>query len=125
MFGLIWFVQIVHYPLFHWVGRDGFCEYERRHQRLTTWVVAPLMIGELVSSVLLLFQLDGVRWTWAFVGFCLVLLNWLSTIFLLVPCHRSLQDAYDEAVVCRLVRANWIRTFAWTARVYVAVYLLT
>jgi hypothetical protein len=32
MVGLIWFVQIVHYPLFKMVGDDGFSEYERCHQ---------------------------------------------------------------------------------------------
>ena len=43
MTGLIWFVQVVHYPLMARVGEDGFAEYEKHHQRLTTWVVAPPM----------------------------------------------------------------------------------
>ena len=33
MCGLIWFVQVVHYPLFAGVGDDGFTAYEQRHQR--------------------------------------------------------------------------------------------
>ena len=39
--GLIWFVQIVHYPQFVRVGSERFAEYETIHVRLTTWVVVP------------------------------------------------------------------------------------
>ena len=46
MVGLIWFVQIVHYPLFGEVGHDRFADYERNHQNRTTLVVAPLMLVE-------------------------------------------------------------------------------
>ena len=35
MTGVIWFVQIVHYPLFANVSRSAFAEYERRHANLT------------------------------------------------------------------------------------------
>ena len=42
MVGLIWFVQVVHYPLFARV-EQGFIAYEQIHQQRTTWVVAPLM----------------------------------------------------------------------------------
>ena len=54
MVGLIWFVQIVHYPLMDRVRREGFRRYEMDHQRLTSWVVAPLMATELLSTVLLI-----------------------------------------------------------------------
>jgi hypothetical protein len=53
--GLIWFVQVVHYPLFHKVGVSGFSGYEKAHMRLTSFVVIPLMLGELVSALLLPF----------------------------------------------------------------------
>ena len=55
MVGLIWFVQIVHYPLLAQVGRDGFRRYEMDHQRLTTWVVAPLMLTELTTAFLMIW----------------------------------------------------------------------
>lgn len=31
MTGLIWFVQVVHYPLFALVGSTGFAAYESAH----------------------------------------------------------------------------------------------
>ena len=39
MVGLIWCVQIVHYPLFAEVGKDGFAAYEAAHSSLITAVV--------------------------------------------------------------------------------------
>jgi hypothetical protein len=36
MTGVIWIVQTVHYPLFALLGRDGFGEYAREHQRRIT-----------------------------------------------------------------------------------------
>ena len=41
MVGLIWFVQVVHSPLFSRVGADGFVPYAAAHGVLTTWVVGP------------------------------------------------------------------------------------
>ncbi|NIP85737.1 MAG: hypothetical protein GTO03_09310, partial [Planctomycetales bacterium] len=55
MAGLIWFVQIVHYPLFAAVGEGEFPAFERKHQRLTTCVVAPLMLAELATAAGLVY----------------------------------------------------------------------
>lgn len=49
---IIWFVQVVHYPLFAKTGRAEFRVYEQQHTALTTWVVAPPMFLELTSAVL-------------------------------------------------------------------------
>ena len=55
MVGLIWFVQIVHYPLFSRVGEEAFQRYETDHQRLTTWVVGPPMLAEFATAILLVW----------------------------------------------------------------------
>ncbi len=52
MTGLIWFVQIVHYPLFSSVGADGFVAYEAAHTARTTWVVGPPMLLEAGTAAL-------------------------------------------------------------------------
>ena len=51
MVGLIWFVQVVHYPLFAHVGRTQFPEYERLHNQFTTWIVGPVMLLELTTAM--------------------------------------------------------------------------
>ena len=52
--GVIWFVQIVHYPLMARVSASEFAAYEREHQTRTTFVVAPTMLIEAVTAALLL-----------------------------------------------------------------------
>ena len=117
MVGLIWFVQIVHYPLFARVGPDSFTAYSEAHSRLTTLVVGPAMLVELGTAVLLLLfhppQLPGsVLW----LGLALVAAIWLSTALLQVPRHEVLGLGFDALTHRGLVATNWIRTVAWSAR---------
>jgi hypothetical protein len=119
MTGVIWFVQVVHYPLFASVGAEGFSRYEALHATRTGWVVAPLMLCELVASVALLWpslRSASVDATSAWMAAGLVGVIWLSTAFLQVPIHNRLAQGYSRALVSRLVETNWIRTIAWTLR---------
>jgi sterol desaturase/sphingolipid hydroxylase (fatty acid hydroxylase superfamily) len=119
--GLVWFVQVVHYPLFARVPRDAFPAYEREHARRTTRVVAPLMGVEGVCAGVLVAAEPGAL---TVLGALLVAGIWASTIFVQVPCHRVLEQGWDEAAHRRLVRTNWLRTAMWSARGAVAVALL-
>lgn len=115
--GLIWFVQVVHYPLFARVGEAGFAAYEEAHRRLTTLVVAPAMLVEAGTGIALLAaRPDGVDAWPAWAGLVLLAVVWLSTAVVQVPCHDRLSRAFDPTVARRLVRTNWLRTAAWTAR---------
>ncbi|MEQ8208408.1 MAG: hypothetical protein RH917_01145 [Lacipirellulaceae bacterium] len=126
MVGLIWFVQIVHYPLFDRVGEAGFGAYEQIHQRATTWVVAPLMFAELISAGLLLwFRPAGVPSWLLWTGAGLVVVNWASTAFLQVPLHTKLLEGFDQDVYERLVSTNWIRTIAWSLRGLIVLAVIT
>jgi len=116
MFGVIWFVQVVHYPLMARVGAQGFAAYEREHARRTTFVVAPLMLVELGTGIALAFGLAGggtMRW---WIGLALIALIWISTFALQVPQHARLASGFDADAHSRLEATNWIRTALWTAR---------
>lgn len=117
MVAVIWFVQVVHYPLFASVGRAAFARYERQHTRRITPIVAPLMLAELGSGALVVAALPS--WTTpleAWLGAGLIALVWLSTGLLQVPAHGRLAEGFDEVWHRRLVRSNWLRTVAWSAR---------
>lgn len=117
MTGLIWFVQIVHYPMFSLVGAEQFEEYERVHQRLTTWIVAPLMLVELTTTLALIaMRPTGLSSTSLWIGLVLVGIIWLSTAFVQVPAHNELRTGFTDAVHQKLINTNWARTIAWTAR---------
>jgi hypothetical protein len=125
MTGIIWFVQVVHYPLFAFVGTSGFVKYESLHATRTGWVVAPLMVAELVSSSALLvsaWRPASVGSVSAWVAASLVGVIWLSTALLQVPLHGRLTSGYDPAVVAQLIATNWIRTIAWTLRSGIALW---
>ena len=117
MVGIIWFVQVVHYPLFGAVGREGFVAYAADHVRRTGLVVAPLMLVEAATAVALLVTRPAsipARWVW--LGFGLLALVWLSTNRLQVPRHRLLGRGFDGEAVRGLVLSNWLRTVAWSGR---------
>ena len=96
MTGLIWFVQISHYPSFSAVGREGFSAYERAHRIRTTIVVAPLMLTEAATTVLLFFWVpDVISFQAASWGAVLLLTIWGSTAFLQVPQHERLSQGFQ------------------------------
>ena len=121
MAGLIWFVQVVHYPLFASVGSDRFVDYEASHTRQTAWVVGPFMAVEGVSALVVSFTLvDEVGVPLVAAGLALLAVIHASTVFLQVPAHSRLSQAFDGPTQQRLVRTNWIRTVGWSLRTVVA-----
>ena len=116
MVGVIWFVQVVHYPLFSRVGGQGFALYSEAHSRLTTYVVGPPMLVEAASALLLVFRRPAEIPLWAaLVGLALVGLIWASTALLQVPRHTALgSSGFDRAAWSGLVLTNWLRTAAWS-----------
>ena len=115
--GLVWFVQVVHYPLYPSVGAASFPAYQKRHIRLTNLVAGPLMLVELAAAVgLVAARPASVSREQAWLGLGLVILIWLSTASLQLPRHFILIRGFDAAVHRALVATNWIRTLGWTAR---------
>ena len=126
MVGLIWFVQIVHYPLMGAVPESGFSEYALAHQRRPTWVVGPVMFVEAGSALLLVITAheQSVAMVTRWIGLGLLAIVWASTFAVQVPLHAKLALGFDPVVWRRLVTTNWLRTIAWTARGIVALLLL-
>lgn len=121
MAGLIWFVQLVHYPLFAAVGREGFVAYEAAHMKRTSWVVGPLMGIEGVAALAIAALVrNEVGLALTIAGLVLLAVIHASTVFFQVPAHTKLAREYDDATQQRLVRTNWVRTIGWSARTAVA-----
>jgi hypothetical protein len=117
MVGLIWFVQLVHYPQFAGIGAGEFRAAHARHTRFTTYVVGPPMLVEGVTALALLVLRPAPVSAWtAWAGATLVGVIWMSTAFLQVPCHNRLASEFDKDRCGQLVKGNWVRTVAWTTR---------
>lgn len=125
MVGIIWFVQVVHYPLFKWVGTEALPAYQAFNTTATTWVVFPPMLLELLTALaLVLHPPPRTSPTLAWVGLALLALIWLSTAFLQVPQHNVLATGFNASAHRALVLSNWVRTLAWSARGVLALLLL-
>ncbi len=125
MVGVIWFVQILHYPLFPFVGQEAFPAYAAQHQRLAVRLLTAPMVVELASAVALAVRYSsgpGRALAWA--GLALLGVIWLSTAALQLPQHRRLRHGFDAGIQGGLVVSNWLRTWAWTARGVIALAML-
>ncbi len=125
IWGVIWTVQVIHYPLFARVGAAGWAAYHGAHTRQMTAVVPPTMVTELGASGLLALARParlspGLLW----LGFALAISTWAVTFFVSVPLHDALSRGFDQAAIARLVATNWLRTTFWTAHALVLLYQL-
>ncbi|MFZ9920475.1 MAG: hypothetical protein ACO3FQ_04865 [Terrimicrobiaceae bacterium] len=121
MTGIIWFVQIVHYPMLARLPHEDFAEIEREHCDRTGFVVAPPMLVEAFTLVWLIlrgFDSPLFLFTAALLG-----VVWISTFILQVPAHRALLLGWNETAHRRLVLTNWIRTAGWTLRAGILVVI--
>ncbi len=125
MTGVIWFVQVVHYPLFDGVAAADWPAYHARHTRRTGYVVAPVMIVELATAALLVFDRpDGVGAGLALAGLVLAIAAWILTLGVATPDHGRLSGGWDARIARRLVTVGWGRTAAWTAHAAVALAMV-
>jgi hypothetical protein len=125
MVGVIWMVQLVHYPMLAGYSAllPGAAAID--HQRRITWLVGPLMATESVTALLLLVERPDTMATWsAWLAAGLLAVALGSTVCVQVPLHARLALGHDEGVAARLVVSNWIRTVAWTLRGCVVAWVI-
>lgn len=117
MTGLIWFVQISHYPLMNYVRGPDYVEFQKAHMKRTSLAVGPMMAAEALTGAALLYMRPAfLPFSMALLLFCALLLIWISTALLQVPCHLKLERGFNALIHRRLVASNWIRTALWTIR---------
>jgi hypothetical protein len=124
--GLIWTIQIVHYPLFAKVGREGFVAYEQSHSFRISSIVGPLMGVEFLCAAWIAWKRPfGMSPILATGALFVLLVVHAATVLFSVPAHTVLGNGFDAAAHNRLVQSNWIRTLGWTARAGLAGYMVT
>lgn len=120
--GLIWVIQLVHYPSFRFIDSDNFIAFEKFHTSRISFIVMPLMFTELFSGFYLVF--NNISPHLLKYNFTLVLIIWLSTFFLSVPLHSKLSEGKNIQVISKLTLTNWPRTILWSTRTIVILLLL-
>lgn len=112
MLGVIWLVQIVQYPSFALLSEDQFKNYHKQHSDRISWIVAPVMLLELITAYWLFYEIGGIN-TYYFV---ITVLIFAATAFVSVPLHNKLSLSKDDRVLSLLIKTNWIRTLLWTTK---------
>ncbi len=125
MFGVIWMVQLVHYPLMRFVSESQFARFETAHRVRISWVVGPLMLVEGVCVLAFLIAPPaGLPWWLPWAGAAAEAVAIGTTVLISAPLHERLNAHFDPALLNRLIATNWIRTVAWTARAGLAIAML-
>lgn len=120
MTGLCWFVQLVHYPLFHAVPLEKFSQYERKNA-VTAYLTVPLMVIELGTGLLWLYL--NPEWVYLINAFLMGVIGF-STFVFQVPLHLKLMNKASTKLIIKVTNTNWIRTISWSLRSLILGYTL-
>jgi hypothetical protein len=124
MVGVIWTIQLVHYPFFHKIDKDDYSQHMDEHRKKISYIVIPVMLLELATAGGLVLINSPYRPEFI-TGLILLLLIWISTAAFQVPSHKRLSEGYKQSEVHRLVNYNWIRTTLWSGRLVLLVFVLS
>ena len=124
MVGVIWVIQLVHYPSFHFVELKQYTTFQRFHMARISYVVIPVMLTELFTLILIVISMDQID-TLVLASAVLLIFIWLMTAVFFSSAHQKLTLGYDQTVVDKLVKLNWGRTLLWTLRLLlISIYML-
>lgn len=116
-------LQLQHYGIYPWVGKDSFTAYMQANNRAALLPsVVPAMLLLLVSAVLVFVRPPFMPLLAATASLALNLGALLST----VVWQRKIQaqmalSGYEEAAVQRLLSTNWLRTALFVGQAALAV----
>tara|TARA_B100001250_G_C19518196_1_gene664786 strand:+ start:323 stop:760 length:438 start_codon:yes stop_codon:yes gene_type:complete len=118
MVGVIWVIQLVHYPSFHYIDRNRYELFQDFHMRNISRIVFPLMSAELITGILLIQSpIFGYSNKLFFISMILLALIWFLTATLFISIHKNLSKGFNKNIINKLVNLNWLRTILWSLRI--------
>ncbi len=117
---LIWLVQLIIYPGFRFYSKENLLQWHRKYTFGISFVVIPLMFGQLISASIQLYQEAN---TYTVLSMALIAGVWISTFAQFVPLHNLIaKGVIDKALIQKIVTRNWIRTVLWTS-IFISSYI--
>lgn len=106
--------SFVNYPSWHLIGDENFLTYHRFiSPRVITFLVAPALLGTVLTIALLRFRPAAVPLWSVWVAILLQVIVWVSTATIQVPIQMQLgAQGASGALLERLMETNW-----WLRRV--------
>jgi hypothetical protein len=126
VFGQIWLVQIVVYPLFAKVGSDEYVAYHGFYSsRIPLPVIVPGFASFLLPIALVFFRPESVPSSLALANVACGLVGLFVTAALEIPRHARLEkEGKDDAVIRELILYNWPRTLSITGSAVLTLLML-
>jgi len=119
MTGIIWLVQILIYPLLGQISEQQFIQIHNFQMKRITMLVAPLMLIEIFTASLLLYQIKTQTYLFNLIS---VLMLWSYTFLVNVPAHKQL-SYNNQKSKNYLILKNWPRTILWSLRSMLLLFL--
>ena len=112
MVGVSLITHFVTYPSFRLIKSSLFSEFHKSYTNKMLFIVAPVMILELISSLfLVIFDISDNNTE---IGLLIsLLLIWFLTFFIIVPIHNKLKVNYNKDLNQKLIKFNGLRTIFW------------
>ena len=112
MVGVSLITHFVTYPSFKLIKSSLFSEFHKSYTNKMLFIVAPVMILELISSLfLVIFDVSDNNTE---IGLLIsLLLIWFLTFFIIVPIHNKLTLNYNKDLNQKLIKYNGLRTILW------------
>ena len=112
MVGVSLITHFVTYPSFKLIKSSIFSEFHKSYTNKMLFIVAPVMILELISSLLLvIFDMNDNNT--GIVLLITLMLIWFLTFFTIVPIHNKLSVNYNKDLNQKLIKYNGLRTILW------------
>ena len=114
--GIVWFVQIVVYPLFAQVGEQEYVTYHKFYtSQISLPVIVPGFASFLLPVTLLFLRPESVPLWVAAANVACGLLSLVVTVALEIPRHARLENGGKQpTVIQELIQYNWPRTLGIT-----------
>ena len=122
MVGVIWVIQLVHYPSFKYVNESDYIIFQKYHMSNISYIVFPVMFTELITALIILFF--GEKSLFFVLSLICLFLIWVITGVLFTKYHNILKEGKDLMIIDKMIKANWIRALLWTMRLIMILFVI-
>jgi len=112
-------VQFIVYPSFNKI-LESFNEYHERYTKQIFWIVGPVMILEISTSLWML--LNEVERN--LIPGLIVLVIWFLTFIYIAPLHKKLSKQFTIHKHKKLLKLNFVRTMLWLLKFLVLINII-
>ena len=112
-------VQFIVYPSFNKI-LESFTEYHSSYKKKIFWIVGPVMILEILTSLLMILNEFDIY----LIPGLIVLLLWMLTFIYIVPLHKQLSKEFQTNKHIKLLKLNFVRIILWALKFFVLIIIL-